>query len=262
MAILVSRYAIFNNWDFNNVTGLSVYGITLPGNVDRALGIFNLARRDARKVSSAFYQQNTLQIDFYIVAPIKEQLEQSFDTLMQNVQGVEGTLVVPVSGANRQFTATYQKYIVNDAKGGYVDASIFFEASDSYGYDTTSQTIYNLTNQTASINNYPYTQAGTAYTQVPVIQIQLNTAPSGTQPASITVGNQGTGQAVTVTKTWSQFDLLVIDCKNKTVQVNGVDIVFTGAIPEFGLGSNTINVQDTFTTRNYRFIAQVQNRYI
>ena len=51
--------------------------------------------------------------------------------------------------------------------------------------------------------------------------------------ASITIGNAGNGQAVTVTRVWAAADILVVDCLNKTVQVNGADVNFSGAFPEF-----------------------------
>lgn len=149
----------------------------------------------------------------------------------------------------------------NSPVGNVADLTLIFECSDSYGYDTTAKTFYNLTNQTNYLNTYPFIIGGTAKTQVPVIQVQLNTTPGSPTNASIIIGNQTTGQAVTVTRTWSQYDLLVVDSKNKTVQVNGVDVVFSGAIPEFSLGSQTLYIQDTFTSRNYRAILQLQQRY-
>jgi hypothetical protein len=68
--------------------------------------------------------------------------------------------------------------------------------------------------------------------------------------ASMTWGNGGTGQTITLTRTWSAGDIVVIDGTQKTVTVNGSPINFLGAFPEFPPGSQTIQYSDTFVSRS------------
>lgn len=267
MSIISSRFAIFNNWNFNNVPGLQVYSIQTPGFQQRTLNIFELARRSARKVSSGFYKSNPINIGIYLT-PTPSSVRQSgrdaldiaIDQLMQNLQSLEGALVVPVSGGVRQYTATYEQYTINDQKGGYIDMTLTFEASDSFGYDTNYTVIQPATNFTASPVNFAYTQGGTADTQVPVIQVKISAV--GSNPGSITVGNLSNGQSITVTRTWAVNDLLIVDCQNKLVQVNGADVAFSGGFPEVGTGLQTLTYSDTFTSRTVNIFIYVYNRYI
>jgi hypothetical protein len=270
MSDINSRFAIFNNWNFNSVAGLQVYAIDPPGQGSRTLNLFDLARRSARKLSSAFYQKNTKTICVYIKANSRELLEQALDTLYANIQGQEGALVVPQSGTVRQYTATYESTTINNTQqnanspaGNVADLTLTFELSDSYGYDTNYSVIQAATNFTASLVTTQYTQGGSADTQLPHIEVEIITT-TGTQPATITVGNQNTGQAVSVSRTWQPYDLLIVGLINglPDVQVNGVSVPFTGAIPEMGLGLQNIYYQDTFATRTVNIFAYVYNRWL
>lgn len=263
MPSIPSRFAIFNGWNFNNVPGLQVYDLTTPGNQQRSLNIFALARRSARKVASAFYQDNQITIGVYIVAALTlkggiDTLDQAVDLLVQNLQQIEGTLIVPRSGGVRQYTATYAGYTIN-SKGPYLDLTLTFECSDSYGYDTTYTVIQPATSYTAAAVNTQYTQGGGADLQAPIRQVKILAA--GSNPATVTVGILGTGQKIAVTRTWVVNDVLVVDSQNKTVQVNGVDVNFTGAFLEVAPGLQTLTYQDTFTSRTVQLFDYVYNRY-
>lgn len=269
MNTISSRWFTFNGWNASNVPGLQVYSIDPPGQSKRTLSLSALARRNSRKLNSAFYQGNTMPIGVYIGANGRDALEMAMDTLYANIQALEGNLIVPKSGSIRQYTATYSDTAINSNTisgtnnffSNLADLILLFECSDSFGYDTTSQTIFNVTNQTSQSNTYPWTQGGTALTQVPVVQIQLNTTP-GLTTAGLSVSNNATGQSLTVNRTWAQYDLITIDSKKRSVQVNGSDVVFSGSFPEVGIGPQSLVVTDSFLTRNYRFILQVQNRYV
>lgn len=275
MAITLKRYAIFNGWNFNNVPGLSVYAISPPGFATRTLNIFTIARGSLRKLSSAFYESNTITLGIYITASqgqgqqdSRATLQAAMDTLMANIQAQEGTLQIPSSnGIDRTYTATYSTAKINNAMantdspaGDYIDLTLTFEASDSFGYDPYLTPMINTSGITSSPNTWNWTFKGSADTQVPVLSFYFTGGTLGS--GTVVVGNQGTGQAVTVTRTWAVGDTLTIDCRNKKVQVNGVDVVFSGAIPEFGLGLQTISYSDNFTSRTYSPYFYVYNRYI
>ena len=95
---------------------------------------------------------------------------------------------------------------------------------------------------------------GNAPEQYPVITITL-TAVTGGSAASIFVGNNGTGQQLTITRTWSASDVLVIDTFNRTVKVNNVEVDFGGHSPLFAPGAGTLGYVDTFTTRTFTISA-------
>lgn len=260
MPSIPSRFAIFNNWNFNNVPGLQVYSIDPPGQAQRALNIGALARRNARKLSSGFYGKNLFNVSIVIAQPTRAQLDQALDILYANIQADEGALVVPMSGGVRQYTATYSKPNINEIKGGFIDLTLAFECSDSFGYDTGYTLIRSSTGITAAILSTNYTQGGSAREQGPYVEIQYTAAPTGATNKSVTISN-GTSSIV-ITRTWLQYDFLQVDLRNKTVKVNNVDVDFTGALWENGLGPANITYSDNFTTRTLRILAYVYNRFV
>jgi hypothetical protein len=268
MAITTSRYAIFNGYNLNNVPGLSVYSISPPGTANRTLNIFGIARANSRKVSSAFYDSNKIQIGVYITAASREALEAAMDTLLANLQLIEGTLIIPRSGGTaRAYTVTYDApWTINNTMdntdspaSNYADLTLSFQTSDSYGYDQFFTPILGPTAANSSPNSWNYNQGGSADTQVPFLQFYFTGGSLGL--GTVTIGNNNSGQQVSITRTWSVGDTLQINSQNNTVQVNGVDVNFTGAIPTFGIGQQTITYSDTFTSRNYQYYFYVYNRW-
>jgi len=243
----------------------------MPYNPNRSLNILQLARISARKLSSAFYDSRQIYISLVINAGSRIALDQALDSLNAILQGTEQTLVISQSGTSRQYTATFagpptvNNPSVGDSgvaapQGGYYDITLTFECSDSFGYDTVYTPIYNLANQSGGSLTYPYNQGGSADTQAPFIQIQYT--GGGLGAGTVVIGNQSTGQAVSITRTWALNDIIQINPQANTVQVNGVDTAFSGAIPFFGLGAQTIYYTDTMTTRLFKIFAYVYNKWV
>lgn len=259
----------FNGTDLSTVSGLQVYSIN-PYGAGRNLLISQIARRSVRKLSSAFYNQRQIYVSLYIAVPSRALLDQSLDQLLSIIQTQEAALIINQSGALRQYTASYSTQTINNDSpnqssvsaplGGFIDLTLTFECSDSFGYDPTPTLLANQYPNTLYNPSVTFIQTGTADTQVPIVTITFT--GSGSNTGSVTIGNQKTGQAITVTTTFNQYDALVIDCQHKTVQINGVDVNFSGAFPDVGLGQQTLYYVDTFTTRTFTFLVNVFNRYI
>jgi len=266
-AITTSRYAIFNGYNLNNVPGLSVYAITPPGQGNRVLNIFPLARNSARKVSAGFYQSNKIQIGVYVTAASREALEAALDTLYANLQQLEASLVIPMSGGTaRAYTASYVNSNINNAvpgtdspNSGYADLTLIFECSDNYGYDQFFTPMIGPVSSTGSPDNWNYTFKGSADQQLPFLQFYFTGGTLGS--GTVVIGNLNSGQQVSITRVWAVGDTLQINAQNNTVQVNGVDVAFTGAIPTFGTGLQTITYSDNFTSRTKQFYSYVYNRW-
>lgn len=69
--------------------------------------------------------------------------------------------------------------------------------------------------------------------------------------ATISIGHGTTGQSINITRTFIANQPIVIDCYNRSVTVNSVEVAFTGAFPEFKPGTYTLGVTDTLVARTY-----------
>ena len=266
----INYVASFNGTLLNstNIPYLQVYAIDdyMP---DRTLNLFPLARTDAQKLSSAFYQKRIIYISIYITAPSRALADQSIDSLMQILQSTESTLLIEKSGTARVYTATFEKVAKNNSgvgrgntappTGGFVDTTLVFECSDSYGYDQFLTPMITQSGITSSPNTWNWNFVGSAATQAPVLQFYFTGGALGS--GTVVVGNLNSGQQISITRTWAVGDTLIINTQANTVQVNGVDVAFTGALPTFGLGQQTITYSDNFASRTYSPYFYVYQRW-
>lgn len=271
MAAFPITYPVtFNGIDLMTaIPGMQIYSVN-PYGPNRNLNIFGIARDSSRKLTSSFYDQRQINVSLWIATTDRVLLDQALDALQTILQAQEAPLVIQQSGKSRQYTCTFSTSSINTSSvnqssvsapvGGFIDLTLTFECSDSFGYDTTPTLLANQYPNTLYNPSVSFIQKGTADTQVPIITITFTGVTQNT--GSVSIGNQKTGQAVTVTTTFSQYDALVIDCQHKTVQINGVDVNFSGAFPEVGLGQQTLYYVDTFTTRTFTFLVNVFNRYV
>jgi hypothetical protein len=273
MTANIQRVVNFNGIALSSVPGLTVYAI--DDDPDRTVNMLAVARRNASVVSSAFYQQRIIYISVFINTASRALVDQSLDQLMAILQGIEGQLVFEQSGGVRAFTCTYTDKKKNNSgvgkanvappSGGFTDFTLEFDCSDAFGYDTNYTVIQPSTAYTSGNLAWQYTQGGSAPTQVPFFQARY-TALSTNTTDTVTIGNQNTGQQIAITRVWAVNDLLTIDTKNKSVQVNGVDVPFVGSFPEFQPsvvgGVQTFYYLDTFNSRTFSFYSYVYNRYV
>lgn len=251
----------FNALDFaSGVPGLIVVGTNPYQTPDRLLNTNPVGSANKSVTSSAYFQQKQLQVKVEIGVSDRDTLENSIDLLEQIVQAREAILAVVQNSVSRQYTATMSSVITIDTQGGWAAITITFRCSDPYGYDTGSTSL-GSTRFTGSTKNLAFIIAGTAEWQLPVITITLNSLTGGTTK-NLVIGNSATGQQITVTRTWTAADVLVIDSYLRKVTVNGNEVAFTGAFPEFNKGSGSLDYSDTLTTRDVTVAAAYTKRYL
>lgn len=250
----------------NNDLGLLVPGLTVLAvnsylMPKRKLITNDIIRSDQSKVSTGYYTDKEVVVTVGITQPTRSGAENSLDTLMGYIQGLEKNLVVYEGGQQRRYVATYADSILRHGGGSYIELDLVFVCSDRFGYslqyekllDATGRTLYNYTDS--------FTVGGNAPTQVPVIAAFLS-ALSGSTTNVVSIGNVDTGRFITISRAWTAGDRLVIDCQNKTVKVNGTDVDFTGAFPEFAPGVGYLNYQDNFSSRTLALSAYYYRRYV
>lgn len=252
----------FNGIDLTSIPGLTVLGQNNFDPPKRTLTIGAVARSNVSKVSSAFFTGKQISLRIAISALTRDLAEQSLDTLFSKLIAVEAQLVLRDAGELRSWTATYVDFVRGTDGGAYIEGSLVFETSDHYSYaipyekllDATARTLYNYTD--------PLAVGGGGDTQAPIITAFISALTGGTT-STVTISNNATGRGIVVNRAWTAGDRLVIDCRNRTVKVNGTAVDFTGAFPEFA--SNTtgyMNYNDTFATRTLALSAYYNRRYL
>jgi hypothetical protein len=112
----------------------------------------------------------------------------------------------------------------------------------------TSITTINL-NSSGAITTSPYNETVSfvgSYGPEPVITFTL--AGAGiTSMTALKLTNSTTGDWIEIARSFSASDVLVIDCSNETVKVNGISVDFTGVFPSFDPLDNSLILTVTAT---------------
>ena len=203
--------------------------------------------RDGFDILSTQYSQKTITANGWLISDSGSNLKTLIDNFKNNLRPKEQNLDIETyggSGVYTRWTATTQNIVIPEEH--YQITQKPFEVSflcEPFGKATTSTTI-NL-NSGNNIAASPYNEAisitGT-YKAEPVITI---TVVSETTMTVIKFDNTTTGDWLQVARSFSAGEVLVIDCENETVQVDGTDVDFTGVF--IGCDPSTNNITITTT---------------
>lgn len=251
----------FNGVDITTIAGLTILAINPYIPAKRGLTVNSIARTNKARINSAFFNKRTITVKVGIVQGTRALAEAALDSLMQILQGIDKDLVLNQSGGQRKYSATFSDAVMHVEGGAYLEMDLVFETSDHYGYDTADTLLKTITGYTSAQKTDQITLGGSAAWQVPKITITFSAISGGTAKTVI-VGNDGTSQAVTIVRTWATGDVLEIDALNQTVKVNGAEVAFTGAIPEWAPGVGYISYSDNFTSRTLGYIMTYKKRYV
>lgn len=260
--------ATFNGTALSSIAGVSVLATDPYRPPKRSINLDQLARTNRGRVSSAFYTKRDISVRIAIHGSSRNDAERILDSLLAILVGKEKELVVLQAGAARKYICTLADVPIVEAGGAYFELNLIFTCSDKYGYDTAYTTIVNATGITAASRNDNYTFDGSAPTQAPFITVYYSAVSGGTSK-TVTIGNGSTGQQVSITRNWAAGDRIEIDAVGNaangykpTVKVNGVEVAYSGAIPEFGKGAGTLTYSDNLTTRTFNLLGYYYRRYL
>lgn len=251
---------------FNGVNLLSVPGSSFVGSdtfryPKRDVTNSVLANADSSVTTSAFYQGRPVNIRLIITRSGRDDLDASISELRHILEPINAVLQIPIQGSPRKYNkCTVSNIAFKDIAGGYISVDIEFLSSDPFYYDINPSTMLSVANLTSGNKSYPITVYGTAK-QVPVITYTVNSFTTGSN-RTVTFTNPATSTTITIQRTWTAAEILIIDCLNRTVQISGVDVDFSGNFPEWSVGDGALNYTDDFTARSVNISSIYYRRYL
>jgi phage-related protein len=251
----------FNGYDLaSSVPGLVVISTDPYRYPNRNLNVGPMANSNKSVSPSAFFTDKKIHVGIEIGQNTRELLDAAIDSLNTILQTREAALVLSFGSSTRQWTATLANVGISDVLGGHAVLDLEFECADPIGIDVASNTLFStaLTGSTSTTN---FTVGGTAPYQKPIITITISALTGGSSKA-VVVGNPANSQQVTITRSWTAGDILVIDSTTKKCTVNGVEVAYTGSIPEWAPGAGSMSYSDTLTTRTRTMVGVQNKRYI
>lgn len=226
---------------------------------DRSLSIHKIARADKSVNTSAEFGTKNILILGIVKGGNKYTAENAMATLKGLLIQREKILSISQYGEDVEYTATLNG-IKDKWVGGYVEFELSFLCSDPIGYSSVETTLIDNQSNTSSSWNEQITIEG-SYKAEPIIEVTVSALTGGTSK-DITLRNDETGQGITINRTWTAGEIINIDCKNKTVSVDGSFVEYSGTFPTFYPGTRVLGYNDTLTTRTVYITSTYHKGYI
>lgn len=210
---------------------------------------YALAHANANAIPFTEYPNRPVTISGQISGTSIADCDSIIDTLQGYLRNQDANLDIAYNGGTRRYIGTATTIDIKRPGGlAYASFTITFTCQP-FGQDTGTTTALNGTGRTAGAYHDTETFSGTAPYQLPIITITFSAVSDTTNPQTVAVGNDSTGQQIAVNRVWTATDVLVIDRTTNKVTVNGTEVEFSGAFPTFAPGSGIIGYSDSFTTR-------------
>lgn len=212
---------------------------------------YPLAHANQSAMPFVSYPGRTMTFSGTLTAGSLADMDDLIDTVKGYSVGNNVTLEIGHHGGTRRYIGTITKTDIT-RPGGLTYGKFLFEVTCNYpwGFDTTATTMLSATGRTANSYSDDVTITSNAPQQLPIATITL-TAVSGSGSNVVQWGNGSNGQVITVTSDFSNGDVIIIDCVNKEVTLNGQPIDFSGGFPELTSGDNTLQYYDDLTSRTF-----------
>jgi phage-related protein len=249
----------FNGNRIDLVPGVDLYNHNFTSLPTRDIKIHKLARRSLSIITSSEYSQKSIPVFLDVCSGTKQQTEATITFIKGLLQGQNGQLKVLQSGLEVNYTSTMNEFNI-EWNANHAYCTIVFLASDPVGNATQSVTAVNKTGITSSSDSTTFVVQG-SFDAEPVITVNVSAVTGGTG-GTINLTNAVTQQGITITTNYSDGDILIVNSKELTVTLNGINLDFVGLFPLFPAGVQQFSYSDTFTTRTVDIFASYTPRLI
>lgn len=224
--------------------------------------LFAKADADGSSIPDINYPSKKITIGGTIHGSTQADLDSRIDSFKGYFNGKDKNLDIDYGSSTRRYIATKNAIsIQRQQKALYASFQVEFVCTNPFGLDTSATNITNQTNYTSATLTMTPTIGGSAPHQLPVFTITID-ALTGTGDY-IQISNDSNGQDMLLYGLGlAAADVIVIDCANRLVTVNGDLVDYNGVFLELEPGANSITYTDGFTTRTVDIVAEYYKRWL
>lgn len=241
--------------------GVSDGGIEVVSLPDKVTPVYPLADNDGNVASRATYPQKRITINGFISGSSEDNLDSRIDDFKALFNQDGKNLDIYYNGASRRYVAVVEGLpIVRRQKGLFATFTVSF-ICQPFGSDTSSTSLFSVSNHTSSAYTATPTVGGNAPIQLPIITITLDALTGAAD--YIQLANDLNGQEMLIYGLGlTAGDVLVIDSSTKVVTLNGDQVEVFGTFLTLAPGASSISYTDGFTTRTVDISATYYKRYL
>lgn len=239
----------------------SINGDSVP---NKLLDIYPVANANKSAIAGdPEFTSKPIPVTGTLVGSSVADLADRIDAFKAYFNGKDKNLDIGYGSGTRRYIATADnspQFTPNPGKR-YQKFSINFLCADPFGRDTSATALWaTKTGFTSATFTEAMTVGGSAPFQLPVFTITL-TAFTGAGDY-VMISNDNNNQEILLYGLGlNPGDVIVIDCANRIVTVNGVEVDYYGTFLELEPGSNSITYTDGFTTRTVTVAANYVKRW-
>ncbi len=227
----------------------------------RELVTFRAPRTDGGGIIGNYFRERKILVSGVVKKDSAALLETELDTMKRRLTLAEGNLDRKINGTVRRIKATLsnpdQMFARRD--GYHITICPFdleFLALEPMWHDI------NYTSSTQTVTNVSFSETvenlGTYKSQAVLIVI-IDTATAIT---AFQFSNTTSSQNLSITRSFSAGDVIIIDGENKSVKVNGTEVDYTGVFPELLYGSNAYSLTATGSAISYISTIKFKKTYL
>lgn len=225
--------------------------------------IYTLADTSGSSIPTLNYPSKKLRLTGAIKGSTQANLDSRIDEFKGWFVGKDKNLDVTYGSGVRRYIATpLMLPVIRQDKPLFATFTVDLICTLPFGLDTSTTDLWAAKNNftSATFTETP-TILGTAPYQLPVITITIDALTGAGDYVQISNDNNNQeiliyGQGLVAT------DVLVIDCVNKVVTLNGSEIDYYGTFLELEPGASSITYTDGFTTRTVDVSAVYTKRWL
>jgi hypothetical protein len=244
-------------------TGIITNVIDHTDGPDMLMGLYGLADANGSSIPNINYPSKPVALAGVIKGSSQADLDSRIDAFKGYFIGKDKNLDITYGAGTRRYIATAGTPKIQRKPRSYI--AIFqvpITCTNPFGLDTSPTALFTThTGSTVATFNETPTVGGNAPFQLPVITITLTAITGAGDYVQISNDNNNQelmiyGQGLTT------GDVIVIDCVERTVTVDGVEVDYYGTFLELEPGANSITYTDGFTTRTVTVAASYVKRWL
>lgn len=220
------------------------------------------ADADGGSIPDENYPSRIVKIGGSIHGSSQADLDNRIDTFKSYFRGIDKNLDIAYGAGTRRYIATKNAVSISrQNKALFATFSAEFICTNPFGLDTSSTSLINQLNYTSPTYTATPTIGGTAPYQLPIFTITID-ALTGTGDYIQLANDNNTQEMLLYGLGLEAGDVIIIDCVNRIVTVNGSEVDYTGTFLVLEPGAGSITYTDGFTTRTVDIVAQYIKRYL
>lgn len=250
-------------YDPTTQVGIITNSIEHTNMPDVVAALYAKADADGSSIPALNYPSKKVVIGGVIKGSTQANLDSRIDTFKGYFVGKDKNLDIAYGTGTRRYIATPNTVsVVRMQKALYATFQVEFVCTNPFGLDTSTTNLWTAkTGFTSATFTETPTVGGSAPLQLPVITITINSLTGAGD--YVQISNDNNGQEMLIYGlSLAADDVIVIDCEQRTVTVNGDEVNYYGTFLALEPGANSITYTDGFTTRNIDISAVYTKRWL